>query len=185
MAADQSVNNKMDFDKDLYPELDYLMTADDLDVQFVIDGQSVRAHKLFMITSSPVFRSMFSGQWLIESDGKKPIEIRDTTPEAFNVMIRFIYTERLMFNNDTNDLDHIRDVLILADRYRMKRMGSIVVRHLISMLSMDNIQPIGRLAFDYQLPDLIRVLKIFIDRNYRQLRQKPQSELNSINNSLC
>ncbi|XP_054153900.1 BTB/POZ domain-containing protein 9-like [Oppia nitens] len=192
--ADDNVNNDevttddvvVVVDNELYPEVDLLMNAyDDCDVQFVVDGQSIPAHKLFMRAKSQVFRSMFSGQWL-ESDGK-PIEIRDTTPEAFKVMVGYIYTEHLMFSDDNGggkDMDHIRDVLKLADRYQLKRLMASVGQHLISMISMDTIEVIGRLAFDYQLVELIARLKSFIDQNFKQLIGKSQPELNSINTAV-
>ncbi|XP_054154123.1 speckle-type POZ protein-like [Oppia nitens] len=142
MADQSSVNNKManlNLDPDLYPELDYLMNAadDDFDVQFVIDGQSVPAHISFMKAKSEVFRSMFSGQWP-ESGGENnnnsnnKVVINDTTPEAFKVMLIFIYTERLVLS-DGKDLNHIRDVLKLADRYQLKRLAANVGQHLKSM----------------------------------------------------
>ncbi|XP_054153834.1 uncharacterized protein LOC128952454 [Oppia nitens] len=174
-------------DKELYPEMDYLMNADESDVQFLIDGQTVPSVKLLLCMSSKVFRAMFSGNWRESGEDKgetdSKIEIKDTTPEAFKVMIGFIYSERL-FLNDDKDMDHIRDVLKLADRYQLKRLMTSVGQHLLSMISMDRIERIGRLAFDYQLVELIAGLKSFIDHNFQQLRQKPQPELNAINSAV-
>ncbi|XP_054154751.1 speckle-type POZ protein-like [Oppia nitens] len=184
-----SVNKKMRttdvvvvvVDNDLYPEMHHLMNPEVSDVQFVINGQTIPAIKALMSTKSVVFRSMFSGKW-VESGGK-PIEIRDTTPEAFKVMLGFIYTERLILNND-KDIDHIRDVLKLADRYQLKRLIQSLGQPLIPLLSMDKLEVLGQLAFTYQLDDLIAKLKIFIDENFQQLIQKPESELNSINTAV-
>ncbi|XP_054154764.1 uncharacterized protein LOC128953300 [Oppia nitens] len=116
---------------------------------------------------------MFSGQWL--ESGGKPIEIRDTTPEAFKVMIGFIYTEQLMLKDNDKPIDHIRDVLKLADRYQLKRLIQSLGQPLISLISMDKLEVLGQLAFTYQLDDLIAKLNIFIDENFQQLIQKPES----------
>ncbi|XP_054154684.1 BTB/POZ domain-containing protein 9-like [Oppia nitens] len=193
--AEQSVsaNDKMtNVDKELYPEMYYLMNADECDVQFVIDGQTVPSVKLLMCMKSEVFRAMFSGNWREsggnddeETDDKdSKIEIRDTTPAAFKVMIGFIYTEHLMFSDDNKDFEHIRDVLKLADRYQLKRLMTSIGKHLKSILTLDTIELIGRLAFDYQLDKLIARLNIFIDQNFKQLMAKPETELNAINTAV-
>ncbi|XP_054153866.1 uncharacterized protein LOC128952486 [Oppia nitens] len=172
---------KLDLDKDLYPELDYLLNHTESDVQFLIDGQSFPAHKLLMSAKSDVFRSMFSGQWQESVDNK--VEIRDTTPDAFKVMMVFIYTERLVFSND-NDLDHIRDVLKLGDRYQLKRLIKTVEQSNKPYITVRNIQLIGRLAFDYKLDELIGRLKRFIDNNLKELMNKPESEVIAINSAV-
>ncbi|XP_054154695.1 BTB/POZ domain-containing protein 9-like [Oppia nitens] len=169
-------------DNELYPEMDYLMNSAESDVQFLIDGQSVPALKTVLCLKSNVFRAMFSGQWRESVDNT--VEIRDTTPEAFKLMIRFIYTEQLILNDDNQDMDHIRDVLKLADKYQLKRLIKSVGQHLMSMISMDRIEVIGRLAIDYQLDELMAKLKIFIEDNISELMAKPQSQLNTINNAL-
>ncbi|XP_054154673.1 ankyrin repeat, bromo and BTB domain-containing protein DDB_G0293800-like [Oppia nitens] len=177
--ADQSVNDKMsnlDLDKELDPELaDYLMT--DYDIQFLIDGQSsVWAHKSFLMKSCPVFRLMFSDEWLNESDGK-PIEIRDTTPEAFNTMIEYIYTGELVFvvvDDSVNGLDHIEDVLKLADRYQLKQLTASVGQHLRqrSLISSANRRMLSELAVKYKLYELLCELLFGCMRSDEQLKQK-------------
>ncbi|XP_054154775.1 uncharacterized protein LOC128953310 [Oppia nitens] len=180
-----SVNKKMRttdvVDNELYPEMDLLMNSEVSDVKFVINGQTIPAIKALMSAKSVVFRSMFSGKWL--ESGGKPIVIKYTTPEAFKVMIGFIYTEQLMLNND-KDIDHIRDVLKLADRYQLKRLIQSLVRLLIPLITMDNLEVLARLAFTYQLDAVIGKIKIFIDENFQQLVRKPESELYSINTAV-
>ncbi|XP_054154641.1 BTB/POZ domain-containing protein 9-like [Oppia nitens] len=181
--ADQSIDDKMenlDLDNELYPEMDFMMNTDESDVQFLIDGQTVPAVKAVLRMKSEVFRAQFSGNWRDSED--TAIEIGDTTPEAFKVMIGFIYTEQLVFNGN-KDVDHIHDVMKLADKYQLKRLKTLVVRHMGSVITVDNIEQIGRLAFGYELDELIGALKTFIDNNFKQLMEKSPKDLNAINNA--
>ncbi|XP_054159577.1 speckle-type POZ protein B-like [Oppia nitens] len=163
---------------ELYPELDLLFNFEKSDVIFVINGQKIPAIIALMSAKSVVFRAMFSGNWR-ESDANQ-IEIRDTTPEAFKVMVGFIYMERLMFSED-NDLVHIQDVLKIADRYQLKRLITSVGQYLKSMISMDNIQELIQLANAYQLNEVIGDMKKFVDNNFDRLMAKPETERGVIN----
>ncbi|XP_054154622.1 BTB/POZ domain-containing protein 9-like [Oppia nitens] len=172
----------------LYPEMDYVMNPEVSDVKFLIDGQTIPAIKALMSTKSTYFRSMFSGNWL----EKNEIEIMGTSAEAFEVIVKYIYTDRLMFDSNNTtiggaaaDLNHIQDVLILAEMYELRRLAISVGQHLRTMISAENIETIGRLAFRFELDDLIDGLRLYIDQNFRQLMSsKQQPELNAINSAV-
>ncbi|XP_054154728.1 speckle-type POZ protein-like [Oppia nitens] len=170
----------MNLDKEMYPEMNFLMNTAESDVKFVINGEPITAIKAVLRLKSDVFSVQFSGNWRDSED--TAIEIRDTTPEAFKVMLGFIYTEQLVFN-DNKDVDHIQHVLKLSKKYQLKRLKKLVIQHILSILTVHNIEHIGRLAFDYELDELIAAVKTFIDKNFKQLLQKSPKELNAINNA--
>ncbi|CAG9784694.1 unnamed protein product [Diatraea saccharalis] len=51
----------------------------------------IKAHKLILASASPVFKAMFFGT-MAEKDG--PIEILDVEPEAFETLLKYIYTDK-------------------------------------------------------------------------------------------
>ncbi|XP_054154718.1 speckle-type POZ protein-like [Oppia nitens] len=170
----------MNLDKEMYPEMNFLLNTAESDVKFVINGEEVPAIKAVLRLKSDVFSVQFSGNWRDSED--TAVEIVDTTPEAFKVMLGFIYTEQLVFN-DNKDVDHIHHVLKLSEKYQLKRLKKLVIQHILSILTVHNIQLVGQLAFDYELDELIAAVKTLIDENFKQLLKKSPKDLNDINNA--
>ena len=52
----------------------------------ILSFQEIKAHKLILAMSSPVFEAMFYSVLANKED--KPIEILDITPSAFNTMLK-------------------------------------------------------------------------------------------------
>ncbi|CAH2988448.1 unnamed protein product [Chilo suppressalis] len=65
------------------------------DCSFLVGSDSnritIKAHKLVLACASPVFEAMFYGG-MAEKDG--PVEILDVEPEAFETLLRYIYTDK-------------------------------------------------------------------------------------------
>ena len=74
-----------------YPELDYYLNEEVSDVVFVFDVHRVPALKNVLTIKSRVFEDLFK-----ESDQSvKKWTLEDTDCEAFEEMIKWLYTERL------------------------------------------------------------------------------------------
>lgn len=80
------------------------------DVKFVVEGQSIMAHKSVLAHHSEVFRSMLTLDTKERNEGI--IEITDTDASSFKAFIKYLYT---------NEIDSIHsladDLIILADKY--------------------------------------------------------------------
>ena len=89
----------------------FLAAKSDLppDVYFLLpDGEeegnsfkTIKAHKLLLAGVSPVFRAQFFGPM---KDEREVIEVQDTTAEAFQAMVDFIYRKA---GKNTLTLDEI------------------------------------------------------------------------------
>ena len=104
------------------------------DVCFLVQGEgeesggqskAVRAHRFVLGVVSPVFRGMFFGPM---SETAKEIEVKETTPEAFDVMIKYIYNPP---GGDRFNLDQIGcpqklfELLALANRYQISTLATL------------------------------------------------------------
>lgn len=85
------------------------------DITFKLDGVEAlwKAHKLVLYTSSPFFRSMFSGDWL-EATQEEPIlihhEYRNLTAEAVDATLLYIYTGTLPQYNHKSESEEATDL---------------------------------------------------------------------------
>ena len=101
-------------DSDLPPDVFFLVKGEDEEGQ----SKTIGAHKLLLAGVSPVFRGMFFGP--LKEVGEV-VEVKETTFEAFDNMVNYIYKTPSGFN-----LDHIRcdpqklfELLTLATKYQM------------------------------------------------------------------
>ena len=85
-------------DSELPPDVNFLVKDGENEGQ----SQTVRAHKFLLAGVSPVFRRMFFGPMKEVGD---VVELKDTTLEAFDTMLNYIY--RPMGGNAFS-LNHIR-----------------------------------------------------------------------------
>ncbi|XP_043287444.1 uncharacterized protein [Venturia canescens] len=72
----------------------------------------LKAHKVHLALSSPVFETMFFGSM---SEGTEPIKVPDVEPATFKAMLKFIYTNELSLPH----LDRARDLYCCANKYMM------------------------------------------------------------------
>ena len=102
-------------DSDLPPDVSFLV-ADGEDSN---SSTTIRAHSQLLGGVSPVFRKQIFGPMKDEKEG---IEVKETTAEAFQTMIDFIYRKA---GQDTFSMDNIKcpqtqfEVLELAERYQV------------------------------------------------------------------
>ena len=85
----------------------------------------IPAHKHSLAGVSPVFRSLLYGPW---KDAGDVIEVKETTFEAFDTMIKYIYHP---MSEAPFDLSHIRcpqklfELLTLATKYQILSLASM------------------------------------------------------------
>ena len=86
----------------------------------------VSAHKLLLAGASPVFRKQFFGA-LKENTGEE-VTVRDTTIEAFNTMIQFMYMppepEKFNFKNP-NCAQSLCELVNISEKYQILELNSM------------------------------------------------------------
>lgn len=113
------------------------------DFKFIVEGQEFPIHKNILAARSPVFLKMFTGDFL-EKNGTQS-EILDASKEAFDELIRFIYTGEIV------DLEkNVEELLGLADRYEVSDLQKVCELKLMSNLKDENAESIFQLAHRHQ-----------------------------------
>ena len=163
------------------PEMDFFMNEDKSDVVFMVEGKRVPALKIILCMKNRVFRDLFSDNF--EESKDKTVVIEETTFEAFKTFILFLYSDRLVFE-DENDVKLIEDVLLLSEKYDEIHMKRKTIKRLNKIeMTYDNFEQISRIAFRYEIEELISKLKTFIDNNFNNLIKSDIKELCELNYS--
>ncbi|CAG2111038.1 unnamed protein product [Medioppia subpectinata] len=134
--------------EDRYPELWYYLKESESDFILIVNGQRLPANRRLLMERSVVFREM-----LTKYPNMKTNNCMDATVGAIETMLRFMLTERLVFN-DHNDLQVIADALCCARGFRVNRLVDAIGRHLVPMISADTIEKIAEMAFKCRVPGL-------------------------------
>ena len=127
-----------------------------------------------MSTKSVFFCEMFA-----ESDDKE-ITITDTTYEAFETMVGFIYTNKLVLKDD-KDFDLIFKVCELSRKYQLLDLIQSIEIYFKTRLCFGNLETVCRYAFHNDNAELIDLIKAFLDINYDDIAEKSKEEYDSIN----
>lgn len=66
------------------------------DIQFMVEGEQISAHKIILAIHSDYFKNMFTGKF----KDSKLLEIKhiEITPNSLKLLIQFIYTSQLTIN---------------------------------------------------------------------------------------
>ncbi|XP_052077384.1 BTB/POZ domain-containing protein 6-like [Mytilus californianus] len=117
------------------------------DVTFHVgtDKTPIKAHTYMLASSSPVFYSMFEGP-LAE---KGTVEIVDMEPEYFNMILQFIYTDKI-----TVDSNNIRNLLYGSEKYMLQLLTDKCNAFLASNVNVDHACLVLQAAHDFNMEDL-------------------------------
>ena len=172
-------------------ESDYSMDEENSNVLFLVAGQHIPAIKVVLSLKSSVFRDMFSGD--INEPETRVIVIEDTSYEAFKTLIRFLYFDDLVLENE-NDFEVIRELYRLSDRYSVPKLGERVTIFLLTKSGkiirdraegFENkwliIKSIGKIAFELKINSLMDNVMRFVGKNLYHFLMRDSKGLNKLN----
>ena len=87
--------------------LELLASSDEADVEFVVQGESIKAHKSILIARWGYFRTMFQSSLSESVSGR--IDVTDVRPQVFKELLRFIYSGQV--NTLKSDTEKERRVI--------------------------------------------------------------------------
>ncbi|KAH7695627.1 BTB/POZ domain-containing protein 6 [Aphelenchoides avenae] len=92
------------------------------DVTFVVGEEHVHfpAHSVVMSTASDPFKEMFFGDF----NRERVVHIPDASPNAFQTLLRFIYTDEAVLTDD-----NLASVLSLSDKYLVTDLFDRCAQH--------------------------------------------------------
>ncbi|XP_057324851.1 speckle-type POZ protein-like [Microplitis mediator] len=113
-----------------------------------VGDKEFQAHKIILMARSPVLAAMFSHDMIEKKENK--ISIPDVTPEIFEKVLKYIYTD------EVNDLNEIADDLLeVADKYQLRSLKEMCQESLSKTLTVKNALKIMTLADLHSAKDLL------------------------------
>ncbi|XP_077286521.1 BTB/POZ domain-containing protein 2-like [Arctopsyche grandis] len=123
----------------LYDRISKLMeTYEWSDCSFRVGSETIRAHKLILAISSPVFKVMLYGP-LAE---RKEIVISDIEPHIFQLLLDFIYKDKVYIDS----LENSCGLLYAAKKYMLPYLIKICLKYIENSLSIHNVLTILNFA---------------------------------------
>ena len=113
----------LSLDSDLPPDVFFFIQGEDEESGGLLE--TIGAHRFVLAAVSPVFRRMFFGPMKDTADN---VEVKETTPEAFDAMIKYIYNPP---GGETFNLDQIGcpqklfELLTLANKYQIMSLAKM------------------------------------------------------------
>lgn len=121
------------------------------DVTFIIQEDNcdknylVQAHKMFLAAGSPVFKNMFYGP---ASDTSDIIKLKETSKEAFESLVEFIYETNIDF--EKKNIKELFDIVNMAQKYRVEKLSDCVKSALSRVpLSLDTLVQTAATALEF------------------------------------
>ncbi|KAH7710548.1 BTB/POZ domain-containing protein 6-A [Aphelenchoides avenae] len=103
------------------------------DVHFLVGTDDVTerlpAHKFILSTSSEVFHGQLNGNY----EAQETIDVEDTTPDIFKLVLGYIYTDKVELTPD-----NAFPMLYLAKKYLLKNLVAQVTMYIATAYSGEN-----------------------------------------------
>ncbi|KAH8400805.1 hypothetical protein KR009_001076 [Drosophila setifemur] len=131
------------------------------DCVFHVCDEHVKGHKLILSAASPVFEAMFYGP-LQDNEPEPEIEIHDISANVFKVLIEYIYTGFV----DYNDLELVAciELYYAAEKYLLEELIADALMAVTRKLRFANILPALELSVCMGLDSLLEVCMTFFMR---------------------
>ncbi|XP_055353030.1 BTB/POZ domain-containing protein 6-B-like [Paramacrobiotus metropolitanus] len=132
------------------------------DVRFTVGRhfdriQDFSAHKFVLGSRSAVFRAMLFGQ--LSENHDNAVEIPDIPPEAFAIMLSFLYTDAV----DNLSADNVFGTLKCADKYDLPQLVDICSEFIRKRLNPDNCLDTLKEALDWQAEKIVKKCRVLVE----------------------
>ncbi|KAG9461840.1 hypothetical protein GDO78_015585 [Eleutherodactylus coqui] len=132
------------------------------DVTFIVDKMRFPAHRVILAARCQYFRALLYGG-MRESRPEAEITLQDTSPEAFAMLMKYMYTGRASLRDEREEV--LLDFLSLAHKYGFPELEDSTSEYLCTILKIQNVCMIYDVASLYSLPKLCTTCCMFMDRN--------------------
>ena len=114
-----------------FPKL--LNTVDQSDFAFVVQAETIKAHKNILMARCSYFESMFQSR--MNESVSNLVNISDIRPDVFREMLKFLYSgQKSEFQNDVP-----MDLLFAADKYGLDDLTRICETEISHYLTAENV----------------------------------------------
>lgn len=155
------------------------MSSDYSDVTFIVEGKKLPAHRSILAARSSYFRALLYGG-LAETTQR---EINLNVPlQTFKTLLRYVYSGCVPLSK--MKVEHISDLLGLADEYGLETLKSAIASISIKNVSQKNCCSLLDAAQLYNLETLRDVCTTFMDQNATEMLSSKNFQMLS-QESLC
>eukprot|EP00092_Neocalanus_flemingeri_P101166 GFUD01129323.1.p1 GENE.GFUD01129323.1~~GFUD01129323.1.p1 ORF type:complete len:367 (+),score=87.76 GFUD01129323.1:103-1203(+) len=134
------------------------------DVKTTCGGKEFACHKLLLTSQSPVFRAMFAHDSKENAESTVPID--DTTPEAVEEFLFFLYHGRLQ-QVPLPSVDFTACLVHLASKYQMGVLMGICKDILVDIVDVSNVLKMMKMVDKYpELSEISVKLGSFFKENF-------------------
>jgi speckle-type POZ protein len=145
--------------------------ADGSDISFIVDGKKFATHRAVLAARSPVFKAELFGS--MAEANMSQITLEDINPAAFEVLLRYMYTDMLPPDDELAGslVEMYRHLLAAADRYAMDRLKLMCANKLWENVSVDTVAATLNCAQTYNCRDLKdRCIAFFVEeKNFKKV----------------
>lgn len=150
------------------------------DVTFDVAGKRFKVHRNILSARCEYFKAMFTSGLKESTDSE--IEIQDIEPHVFEIILQFIYTEKLPDNLESV----AKDLLVGADKYQLQELVKICENHLTQKITMENCAELLVFSDLYRQNRLKQMVIAFIKANLKDVFQSEAwKELKVVNSKLA
>lgn len=140
------------------------------DVTFVVEGRPFHAHKIALLASSEIFRTMFDGHYR-EKDADK-IPIPNVRWPVFHAMMTCIYTGEVEVPSEL-----AQELLEVSDQYMLERLKGLCEAAITKELAPDNVSAAFDLAEAFNARELAKQCALYVLREQRGLLEAKEPKL--------
>jgi N-acetylneuraminic acid mutarotase len=131
------------------------MAAQYTDVEFLVEGLVIPAHKCILVARSDYFAAMLRGG--LKESSQNVIKISDIRAPVFKAVLEFIYTDSVTITEDI-----AVELLIASDRFILKKLMTICESILLRGISSENVHFLLDIASRHQANMLQKACKNFL-----------------------
>jgi Leucine-rich repeat (LRR) protein len=140
------------------------------DVNFVVEGQRIPAHKILLCARSSFFSNMFNSNMHESSSGD--ILLPDTSLSVLHSILAFCYRDEVVVTPDS-----IVDSLIASRLYSLPKLADSIEKIIAYSLDQDNIPSIYELAVHHRWTHLISACEDYLVNHWDQIDATVRSHL--------
>jgi len=134
------------------------------DVSFIVDGETLAAHKNILCARSPVFKSMFTCG--MKESSAEAVNINDVELAIMKEMLRFLYCGKV---DETILMERTFELLCIADKYDISGLREKCAHVLQQKMTRSNAPSILSAADLYHAPALKAHALNAISKNFMQV----------------
>ncbi|XP_057318676.1 speckle-type POZ protein-like [Microplitis mediator] len=109
----------------------FFHSKEDSDVVLVVGDERIPAHKILLMSQSPVFSTMFTQN--LNDNRENEVDIPDMEPDTCKKLLEFIYTDTV------TDLDKVSERLYeVADKYQLPALKELCEESFCKSVSVEN-----------------------------------------------